>query len=199
MVMSRKLAGLMVAGVLIAGCSESRPSGQTSRVKPEAALAQESAGTFALEDFVVGEPIRHENLSIFPVISRAAKTEDRYITLDEGLQAGTIEIREVAATYQSIAGPTGSADASATSLENDKENPPADEQLARDSRQADGELSAENDVNTLVVVNNSDKPLYLMPGEIIIGGSQDRTIANELVIAAHSSPTRIPVYCVESG
>lgn len=189
--MSRKLAGLMVAGVLVVGCSESPPVPRNNSVRPNTTVSAAPTGSFALEDFVVGEPIRFENLSIFPVTSRVAKTEDRYITLDEGLRAGTVEIRELAATYE---GRQASDPVNTNSNDGDvpNEQPPL--------HQIDNVgLSAGNDVNTLIVVNNSDKPLYLMPGEIIIGGSQDRTIANELVLAAHSSPTRIPVFCVESG
>ncbi|MDB5348620.1 MAG: hypothetical protein JWP89_6997 [Schlesneria sp.] len=196
--MSRKLAGLMVAGVLIVGCSESPPVPRNNSVKSDTTTSPASSGTFALQDFVVGDAIRYENLTIFPVSSRAAKTEDRYITLDEGLKAGTVEIRELAATYERQSSDAANADAS-TIANNDDGDTPADEQPTRHRSGGNAVLSAGNDVNTLIVVNNSDKPLYLMPGEIIIGGSQDRTIANELVLAAHSSPTRIPVFCVESG
>jgi hypothetical protein len=56
-----------------------------------------------------------------------------------------------------------------------------------------------NEVNRLVVVNRSDKPLYLMPGEVIVGGSQDRCIGQELIIAADGKPMPIDVYCVEHG
>ncbi len=199
--MSRKLAGLMVAGVLIVGCSESPPVPRNNTVRSDTTASPAPSGSFALEDFVVGDPIRYDNLSIFPVSSRVAKTEDRYITLDEGLKAGTVEIRELAATYEGQNDPGAdavNADTS-TNVNNDNGDTPADEQATRDRRDGNAVLSAGNDVNTLIVVNNSDKPLYLMPGEIIIGGSQDRTIANELVLAPHSSPTRISVFCVESG
>ena len=45
-------------------------------------------------DLVIGEPIRHGNLTIFPISSRAPRTESRFITLDEGLKAGTVKIME---------------------------------------------------------------------------------------------------------
>jgi hypothetical protein len=38
-----------------------------------------------------------------------------------------------------------------------------------------------------------------MPGEVIVGGSQDRTIGQELVIAPDGKPTPIDVFCVERG
>jgi hypothetical protein len=50
-----------------------------------------------------------------------------------------------------------------------------------------------------MVVNKSDKPLYLMPGEVIVGGYQDRTIAEEAIIASNNEPAPIDVYCVEHG
>ena len=54
-------------------------------------------------------------------------------------------------------------------------------------------------MNTLLVMNTSDKPLYLMPGEVISGGQQDRTIGQEIVIAPGKEPVPIDVFCVEYG
>ncbi|HEY4261531.1 MAG TPA: DUF6569 family protein, partial [Schlesneria sp.] len=113
--MLRKLAGLMVAGVLIVGCSDSPPAPRTNTVRSDTPASEASSGSFALADFVVGEAIRYENLVIFPVSSRAAKTEDRYITLDEGMKAGTVEIRELAATYERPDNAEGSAEEAPTS------------------------------------------------------------------------------------
>jgi hypothetical protein len=50
-----------------------------------------------------------------------------------------------------------------------------------------------------MVVNTSGKPLYLMPGEIISGGNQDRTIGQEIVIDSSDKPVPIDVFCVEQG
>lgn len=189
--MSRKLVSLTVCVALVAGCGQSSlkmpvPVADAGSNSPVTSVAV-SSGEFALDQFTVGEPIRFENLSIFPVASRLPKTDDRFITLDEGLKAGTVEIREIAATDIVTAG----AEESRT-LPN------------QESTGSEGEVQQvlgfeSNDVNTLIVVNRSDKPLYLMPGEVIIGGDQDRTIGNELVIAADSQPTKVPVFCVEHG
>lgn len=202
--MSRKLTGLMVASALIVGCSESPPAPRSTSVRTDNAVVPAAAGSFAEEELVVRDPVRYENLVIFPVTSRIAKTEDHYITLDEGLKAGTVEIREIAATYEPVPnsekGESAPADAAAATAENHNEGEVPDEaQLTGFGNQIGSAAAEGNEVNTLIVVNNSDKPLYLMPGEIIIGGSQDRAIANELVVAPRSRPTRIPVYCVESG
>jgi hypothetical protein len=61
------------------------------------------------------------------------------------------------------------------------------------------QLGAANQVNSVMVINNSDKPLYLMPGETILGGSQDRAIGRELVIQPDGKPVPVEVFCVESG
>ncbi len=53
-------------------------------------------------------------------------------------------------------------------------------------------------VNELVLHNRADKPLFLMAGEVIIGGKQDRIIGKDTVIPASSKQT-IPVFCVEHG
>ncbi len=56
-------------------------------VKPTTHLA-------AVTDYIVGEPIRHKNLTIFPVLSKVERKGDRYTTLDEGLRAGTVQVIE---------------------------------------------------------------------------------------------------------
>jgi hypothetical protein len=59
--------------------------------------------------------------------------------------------------------------------------------------------SRHNDVNHLLIINKSDRPLYVMPGEIIIGGDQDRAVAQEIVIQPGAKPTSVEVFCVEHG
>jgi len=53
-------------------------------------------------------------------------------------------------------------------------------------------------VNTLVVSNSSEKPLFLMAGEVIIGGRQDRIIGKDTIVPPKSKDA-VPVYCVEHG
>jgi hypothetical protein len=54
-------------------------------------------------------------------------------------------------------------------------------------------------VNTLTIENFSDKPLFLMSGEVITGGMQDRVIARDIIIEPRSGRVDIPVFCVEEG
>jgi hypothetical protein len=53
-------------------------------------------------------------------------------------------------------------------------------------------------VNELVVSNQSDRPLFVMSGEVILGGQQDRIIGKDTVIPARKRQ-EVPVFCVEHG
>jgi hypothetical protein len=52
-------------------------------------------------------------------------------------------------------------------------------------------------VNTLVLLNDSNRPLILLAGEIVMGGKQDRIIARDRVVAPRSDPIDLSVFCVE--
>ena len=54
-------------------------------------------------------------------------------------------------------------------------------------------------VNRLRVRNVSDHHLFLMAGEMIIGGKQNRTIAADVLLPPRSGFIDIDVYCVEQG
>lgn len=269
--MSRPRSLPVVAMLLVAGCSQN--SSTTSTVRPQPTATRGASPP----TLVVGEPIRYENLTIFPVTSPEARSDDRFITLDEGLRAGTVEIFEVGAypgraarepqsdvrptapvnvgesddsgddpfgdaDEEGLFGPVAGVDVSprpATDAREETpgagdahpaaENPPqpvnssADAATATpvqeaansggdpfddassegglfdDANAADNPFGGGNRVNTLLVRNKSDRPLYLMPGEIVVGGSQDRTIGNEIVIQPNTEPVPIDVFCVEHG
>ena len=145
--------------------------------------------------------MRIKNLTVFPVTSKVLHDADRFVTLEEGLRAGTIEIFEIGA--QSNTEPANREIAQAARV---TESEDADEEIIANARTPSeqsviwpGPATAHGNVNRLMVVNKSDKPLYLMPGEVIVGGYQDRTIAEEAIIASNSEPAPIDVYCVEHG
>jgi len=54
-------------------------------------------------------------------------------------------------------------------------------------------------VNRLRVRNVSDHHLFLMAGEMILGGKQNRTIAVDVILPPRSGVIDIEVYCVEQG
>lgn len=55
------------------------------------------------------------------------------------------------------------------------------------------------EVNTLYAQNISSDTLFLMAGEVIQGGKQDRVIGEDVVIPPNSGRVKLPVYCVEQG
>jgi hypothetical protein len=61
------------------------------------------------------------------------------------------------------------------------------------------EVNKSGSVNTLLIRNLSQDTLFVMSGEILIGGKQDRVIASDMLIAPNSGQVKLPVYCVEKG
>jgi len=61
------------------------------------------------------------------------------------------------------------------------------------------EVNRSGRVNTLLVRNLSTDTLFVMSGEILIGGKQDRVVASDMLIPPNSGQTKLPVYCVEKG
>lgn len=55
------------------------------------------------------------------------------------------------------------------------------------------------DVNTLYVTNESKKSLYLMGGEVVLGGQQDRTLGRDTIIPPGKKVVPVTVFCVEHG
>src|SRR3990170_5108474 len=92
--MRRLVLAVVVVGICAGGCSRSSTEPVTGGGSPDAAL--EIVGT-PYNDLVIGTPVSHANLTILPISSTTPKNDDRFITLDEGLAAGTVKIIEVGA------------------------------------------------------------------------------------------------------
>ncbi|HEY5946225.1 MAG TPA: DUF6569 family protein, partial [Kofleriaceae bacterium] len=56
----------------------------------------------------------------------------------------------------------------------------------------------DEDVNNLTLTNKSDQPLFLLAGEVVIGGKQDRIIGRNTIVPPKKTQT-VPVFCVEHG
>jgi hypothetical protein len=56
----------------------------------------------------------------------------------------------------------------------------------------------EGEVNQLTLRNNGKRPLFVMSGEVVLGGKQDRIIGKDQIIGAGET-VDVPVYCVEHG
>jgi hypothetical protein len=114
-------------------------------------------------------PITHGNLTIFPIVGGADHDTSHFLTLDEGVRAGSVVVTE----QGSLQG------------------------LVRRGRPVNRGSGAQ--VNQLVLVNNSERPLLLLAGEIVTGGKQDRVIGADRVVPPKSDPIDLSVFCVEPG
>jgi hypothetical protein len=120
--------------------------------------------------YKVLEPIRHGTLTVFPVVASKSYATGEFLTLDEGLRSGEVVVTE----YGNVRG------------------------LVR--RSLTPALRRENaEVNQLVLINNSKRPLLLLAGEIVTGGKQDRVIGKDRIVPAESDPVDLSVFCVEPG
>jgi sulfur carrier protein ThiS len=127
-------------------------------------------------DYQLLDPIRHGNLTVFPVVSAKTHETSQFLTLDEGLRSGEVVVTE----YGKVQG-----------LVRGRGTRPGWNENTIPSRGAQ--------VNTLVLVNNSKRPLVLLAGEIVTGGKQDRVIGKDRLVPAESDPVDLSVFCVEPG
>lgn len=59
-------------------------------------------------------------------------------------------------------------------------------------------IAETGEVNELTLTNDASKPLFLLAGEVVLGGRQDRIIGRNTIIPAKTTQA-VPVYCVEHG
>jgi hypothetical protein len=118
-------------------------------------------------------PIESGNLVLFPVVRTDGKSLEQtpFITLDEGLKSGEVEVTE-AGRAQGLVRPRG--------------------QNSQHAYRGD-------EVNTLVLINHSKRSLLLLAGEIVTGGKQDRIIAKDRIVPADADPIDLSVFCIEPG
>lgn len=131
----------------------------------------------ATGEYRVLEPIQSGGLTLFPVVRNGnsdAGEKWNYLTLDEGLRSGEVVVTE----YGKAAGMVRRRHGGMR---------PTDDVFPRDR------------VNTLVLINNSDRPLILLAGEIVTGGKQDRVIGKDRIVPAQSDPIDLSVFCIEHG
>ncbi len=139
----------------------------------------------------IGSPVRHANLTIFPVISDQQPSTDEFITLDEGLRSGAVTVNEIGAQGGSNAG--GNRQDNLNQAQSNRIN------AARQQQAVQQRVSSGGQVNRLAITNNSGKILVLIAGEIVVGGKQDRIMANDCIIPSTNKATPVDVFCVEHG
>jgi hypothetical protein len=118
-------------------------------------------------------PIRSGNLTVFPVVANKSYDTGQFLTLDEGIRSGEVVVTEAGQAQGLI------------------RRRPGGRPTPHPVRDAE--------VNQLVLINNSKRPLLLLAGEIVTGGKQDRVIGKDRIVPAESDPVDLSVFCVEPG
>ena len=128
------------------------------------------------EEYRVLAPIESGNLLLFPVVKTSGRPAGStpFLTLDEGIKSGQVEVTEAGRVRGLVRPRPGSGPWPGARMRGDQ-------------------------VNTLVLANNSDRPLLLLAGEIVTGGKQDRVIAKDRIVPPGSDPIDLSVFCIEPG
>lgn len=113
--------------------------------------------------------IQRGNLAIFPVVADQPWNTSSLLTLDEGVRSGQVVVTEAG----------------------------ADRGLVRPGQRIP--YNGGDEVNRLVLYNNSSRPLLLLAGEIVTGGKQDRVIGADRIVPPNGGPVDLDVFCVEPG
>jgi hypothetical protein len=154
-----KGAALVIVCLLAVGANQAQKDGQKD-------------GKISSNQWRIADPVRYENLSIFPVVSRQSADTANFATLDESLSAGDVIITEGGAETM---------------------------RRSRDGRPVAIPEQRGASVNQLVLVNRGSKPLLLLAGELVSGGKQDRIIGKDRIVPPGAAPLPLDVFCVEAG
>jgi hypothetical protein len=123
------------------------------------------------------DPIESGSVTLYPIVLAHAEEKAahwRYLTLDQGLKSGEVVITEAGKARGLVRSRNGGHGDATESL-----------------------VNSGDEVNTLVLVNRSSRPLVLLAGEIVTGGKQDRVIAKDRIVPPHSQPLDLGVFCIE--
>lgn len=120
-------------------------------------------------EYKILSPVTKGHLALFPIIGGDDANTANLLTLDEGLRSGAVIVTE-AGSLQGL--------------------------IRRGTRYPQ---NSGGEVNRLVLVNNSDRPLLLLAGEVLTGGKQDRVIGVDRLVPPRSEPIDLSVFCVEPG
>jgi len=133
-------------------------------------------------DVKIGSPATHGNLTIFPLyLSSYEETGKNYVTLEETLAQKQVEVREVSSSNNN-------------EQQVEETNSPVPSQRQEQVlQQGDGAT-----VNAVSIENKSKQPLYILAGQVIVGGKQDRVITKDTIVPP-GQKIQVEVCCVEHG
>src|SRR5215831_17256541 len=152
--------------------ANSQPTANTASAQPTATPASPPApGPRPEGEWRLLDPVSYENITVFPVVAAYGQDTSAFLTLEEGLATGEVQVRE-RGSEEMVRG--------------------------RDGRIIYLPQPAAS-VNQLVLLNRSRRPLLLLAGELVSGGKQDRVIGKDRIVPVGAPPLPLDVFCVEHG
>jgi len=139
--------------------------------------------------------IEYNNLKIYPLIAgeqflKSHASLGSYTSLEEALQNKKVEIIETG----NVQNDSTSSDASnvVQTNTNDLQN------IEQQNIQQVGAFSNDQ-VNKLFIKNLSSDTIFLMAGEVVHGGKQDRVLSQDLILPPTAALVDLTVFCVEQN
>lgn len=145
-----------------------------------------------------GAATRVENMAVYPITMATQEDLGPVISLEEALAKGTAEVREVGGDNDAqprerqVPRQRGHRTPNLRNTDNNTNNND-DEQLQVQSNSGGGAT-----VNTLVIENKGDVPVFVLAGTVVKGGKQDRQIGQDFVVDAKKT-VPVDAFCVERG
>lgn len=120
----------------------------------------------------------HENLAVVALHKKGATSAPQgdFLTFDEASDKDVVEVTE---------------------LEADEADQGSAQQQQPARQNANAGSGAQ--VQKVEVSNTSDNPIFLMAGEVVLGGKQDRVISNNTIVPPGAQDLEVDVFCVERG
>lgn len=185
----KNLLLLLVTGAA-ASCQLKTNPDQLHDLLSQTASLTGSGNAAAPGDTTAGElwldetPVAFQHLQLFAVRRNVTTTIARdanYKTLKEALESKTVVVSESGGAGQNNSRIGLNAS-------------PLTDNVVMEENASGGER-----VNTLQVENLSNDTIFLMAGELVKGGKQDRVIAKDMLLPPKSGKRDLPVFCVEHG
>lgn len=191
------------AGLALSGAHCTREGGGVAIAPPTAATGVEVSTTVAVTpgvlldaEHTVGPPVVIGNLAVFPVYARVMEDIGDFLPLDEALERGLAEVREMGAAPQGrapIEEEPQQLQQQAPPQQLDVPNPPQQRTRGYHGYRGDGAQ-----VNTLVIESRAELPILVLAGTVVKGGKQDRQIGQDFIIARKQTMP-VDAFCVEHG
>ena len=157
-------------------------------------------GYIAVESFEnVKNSFSYKNLRLYPLkvgefFIQAHKNIGNYLNLEEALKENKIKITETIDT--SVVADDIQVNLNELNIADTQNyNQVSNQDVQQTFVQTQGSYGQ---VNTLFIQNLSEDTIFLMAGEVIKGGKQDRVLAKDLVLLPGKEKIDLSVFCVES-